>query len=110
MGASEILTIATVVTLLTQIVKRTIPGDVSYGVYISGGISLLAVLIWVASGVHWPPDRTDLWSLFSGWATVWGMAAGIHGISTSPTADSDIAEQARQQRVSRVRAAGKRRL
>ena len=105
MSTEELISISIVVSLVTQLIKRGIPGDIGYGVYVSGGVSLVAVLLWVVSGNSWPPARTDLWDFFSGWATVWGMAAGIHGLSTAPTADSDIAESARQKRVGRVRSA-----
>lgn len=86
MTAAEVATIGAVVTTLTQIIKQTPLGArEGWGIYIAGVVSLLCVLAWVASATYWPPARTDLWALFSGWVTVFATAAGIHSISTHVT-------------------------
>ena len=101
MNASEVATVGAMVTVLTQILKRALPGE-GYSVYIAGAASLLVVGVWVVSGSQWPPARVDLWALFSGWLAVFATAAGIHGISTIPTRAADL----KRERVRRVRDAG----
>lgn len=84
MTAAEVATIGAVVLTLTQILKKALPGE-GYGIYIAGGVSLIAVLLFVASGSVWPPDRTDIWSTFAGFVAVFATAAGLHSISTTAT-------------------------
>lgn len=86
MTASEVATIGAVVTVLVQIVKRAAPDDEGgYGIYIAGAVSFLAVLLWVLSGATFPPNRTDLWAIFSGFVSVFATASGLHAISTTST-------------------------
>lgn len=101
MNASEVVTIGATVMVLTQIVKRAVPHD-GYSIYIAGGVSLLAVLIWVVSGINFPPARTDLWAIFSGWVSVFATAAGLH--SAANVATSELAK--RRERIRKVREAG----
>jgi hypothetical protein len=94
MSAAEIAAIGAVVMTLTQILKRAVPGE-GYGIYLAGGTSLVCVLVYVASAAEFPPNRTDLWTLFSGWVTVFATAAGLHSVANVPTT--------RAERVRRVR-------
>lgn len=87
MTAAEVATIGATVMVLVQILKKAIPGE-GYGVYIAGGVSLVSVLLYVASGSVWPPDRTDIWATFAGFVAVFATAAGLHSISTTATVSS----------------------
>lgn len=84
MTAAEVATISVVVTAIVQVLKKALPGS-GYGIYLAAIVSLVAVAAWVASGVTWPPARTDLWAFFSGWASVFATAAGVYSISTTQT-------------------------
>lgn len=83
MTAYEVAAIGAVVMTLSQIIKRALPGE-GYGIYIAGGISLICVLAYVASAAQFPPNRTDIWALFSGWVTVFATASGLHSLANVP--------------------------
>ena len=84
MTAAEVATIGATVTVLVQILKKAIPGE-GYGIYLAGGVSLAATLVYIASGTIWPPERTDIWSMFAGFVAVFATSAGLYSISTTPT-------------------------
>jgi hypothetical protein len=94
MGPEDIVTIGATVSLLTQVVKRSIPKD-GQGPHIVALLSFVAVMMWVASSPLFPPDRTMLWSVFTGWVSIWATASGIyHGANVATT------------KAARIRAAG----
>lgn len=81
MQHEDTIAIAATVTLLTQVIKREMPGD-GYGPLIVTLLSLVAIGLWLVSGPIFPPDRTQIWTIFTGWAVIWSEAIGLyHGTS-----------------------------
>lgn len=77
MTPEDIVTIGATVTLLTQVVKRSLPTDAA-GPHVVAILSFAAVVMWVLSAPAWPPDRTALWPIFTGWVSIWVAASGIY--------------------------------
>lgn len=78
MDAAAVATIGALVTTLTQITKRSLPGDFDcWGPLIAATYSLLGVLLWVVSAPSFPPLRTDIWAIGAGWVSVFSTAVGI---------------------------------
>ena len=79
MDAAAVATIGALVTTLTQIVKRSLPGDWDpYGPLIAAVLSILGVSLWVYSAPTFPPQRTDVWAIGAGWVAVFATAVGIY--------------------------------
>lgn len=94
MGPEDIVTIGATVTLLTQIVKRAMPKD-GNGPLIVALLSLIATVMWIVSAPVFPPDRTHIWTLFTGWASIWATASGIYsGASIVTTGAARVKEAA----------------
>lgn len=84
MDAQAVATVGAVVTVLTQVLKKALPGE-RLGPYVAGAVSFVCVLLWVVSDASWPPKQTDIWSIFSGWVAVFATSAGIYSLSNIPT-------------------------
>lgn len=71
--------IGTAVTLLTEILKTTLPQaqGKAAGPYLALGISLAMTLLYVVSQPVLP-GRMDIWALAMGWLTVYGTATGVY--------------------------------
>lgn len=77
--AAAVAAIGATVTVLTQVVKRTLPGNWEvYGPIIAAGFSLAGVALWVLSAPTFPPARTDIWVIVSGWVAVFATSAGLY--------------------------------
>lgn len=86
MQHEDTIVIAATVTLLTQVIKRELPGN-GYGPLVVTLLSLLAIGLWIVSGPIFPPDRTQIWTIFTGWAVIWSEAIGLyHGTSIATNA------------------------
>lgn len=88
MTPEDIVSIGATVTLVTQIAKRGLPKDGS-GPILVALFSFVAVVLWLISGPVFPPDRTMIWSVFTGWVSIWATASGIYsgaGIVTTGAA------------------------
>lgn len=96
MTAYEVATIGATVMVLVQILKRALPGE-GYGIYIAGAVSLVCVVIYIASAAQFPPARTDIWALFTGWVSVFATASGLHAVANVPAT--------RAERIRKVKAA-----
>lgn len=85
MDSEAIVTIGATVTLLTQVVKRSLPAD-GAGPHVVALLSFVAVVLWVISAPVFPPDRTAIWTIFTGWVSIWGTAIGVyHGAKIATT-------------------------
>lgn len=92
MGPEDIVTIGATVTLLTQVVKRSLPTDTA-GPHVVAILSFVAVMMWVLSAPEWPPNRTALWPIFTGWVSIWATASGIyHGAQIVTTGAARVKE------------------
>ena len=92
--SEDAIAIAATVTVLTQIIKRVLPSD-GGGPYITGILSLIAVALWVISSPVFPPDRTQIYSVFANWVNVYASAVGIYATSTMATSTIDRIRSAR---------------
>ena len=92
MGPEDIVTIGATVTLLTQVVKRSLPTDAA-GPHVVALLSFVAVVMWVLSAPVFPPDRTAIWTIFTGWVSIWATASGIyHGAKIATTGGARVRE------------------
>lgn len=92
MDATAVATIGGVVMVLTQIVKRALPGDWdAWGPHIAAVLALLGVCIWVYSAPTFPPQRTDTWAIFAGWVSVFATAVGLYQSAKMVTAPGERA-------------------
>lgn len=100
MDAAAVATIGALVTTLSQIVKRSLPGNWdAYGPLIAAFLSLVGVALWVYSAPTFPPARTDIWAIGAGWVAVFSSSVGIYEsvkmathAASVPPARSDIVE------------------
>jgi hypothetical protein len=103
MDAAAVATIGSVVMVLVQIVKRATPDRYSAcGVQICAALSIVGVLLWVVSAPVFPPARTDLFTLFAGWISVFATATGLYKSAQMATTG---AERLRSRRSLREREA-----
>lgn len=102
MSHEDTIAISATVTLLTQVVKRVLPDD-DHGPLIVTMLSLLAIVLWVVSGPIFPPDRTHIWTIFTGWAVIWAEAIGLyHGARVATSTVDLLRERQRRRRVKKV--------
>jgi hypothetical protein len=100
MDATAVATIGALVTTLSQIVKRSIPGNAdAYGPLIAAVLSAGGVALWVYSAPTFPPERTDVWAIGAGWVAVFAASVGIYEsvkmathIASRPPNREDVAE------------------
>lgn len=79
MDAQAVATIGASVAILTQIIKRSVPGDIdAHGPLIAAVLALLGVALWVYSAPVFPPARTDAWTIGAGWVSVFASAVGVY--------------------------------
>ncbi len=97
MSQEDIVAIGAAVTAVTQIIKRSLPGD-GQGPAIVALLSFVAVVIWILSAPVFPPDRTQLWSLFTGWIAVWVAASGIYSGAQLVTTGAERVRSMRRQK------------
>lgn len=92
--SEDAIAIAATVTILTQIIKRILPSD-GGGPYIAGILSFIAVILWVISAPVFPPERTQIYSIFANWVSVYATSVGIYATSTMATSTIDRIRSAR---------------
>jgi hypothetical protein len=98
----SIVAISTTVTVLTQIVKKILPGDYDcYGVLINGLIALACVLVWIFSQTLMP-TRTDLFNALTLYAGTWGGSVGIYETAKMMTASRPTSPRIRPVRARKV--------
>lgn len=77
--ASAVATISALTVALTQIIKRSLPGDLdAYGPLIAMAVSVAGVILWLFAAPNWPPVRTDAWTIGAGWVAVYTSAVGVY--------------------------------
>jgi peptidoglycan/LPS O-acetylase OafA/YrhL len=79
-NADAVVAVSAAVVALTQLSKWAGLRD-SYGPIAVILISGVGVLVWLVGGEQWPPARTDIWPIFSGWIAVTLSAAGVFGFT-----------------------------
>jgi len=87
MTAQDVATISAMVVALVQVTKRSWPGNIdTYAPLIAVVYSALGVTLWVVSAPSgFPPARTDLWAIGSGFVSVLGAATGFYELSKMAT-------------------------
>lgn len=80
MNAENIVAVSAAVVALVQLVKWAGLPD-RWGPLIVIAFSGLGTFIWLGSSATWPPVRTDIWPLFTGWVTVTLTSAGTFGFT-----------------------------
>jgi hypothetical protein len=81
MDAAAVAAIGAMVSTLTQVTKRSLPGDWDrFGPLIAALISAAGVALWVYSAPTFPPARTDVWTIGAGWVAVFSSAVGIYEV------------------------------
>lgn len=91
MDASAVATIGVLVTLLTTVIKRSVPGDIDcYGLLIAATVSALGVGLWVVSAPLFPPPRTDYWAIGAGYVSVLSTAVGVYEMGKVVTRTAPI--------------------
>jgi hypothetical protein len=79
-NADAVVAVSAAVVALTQLAKwAKLPEQ--YGPIAVIVISGFGVLVWLAGADQWPPARTDIWPIFSGWVAVTLTAAGTFGFT-----------------------------
>lgn len=80
MNADAVVAVSAAVVALTQLSKWAGLRD-TWGPLAVILLSGLGVLVWLVGGEQWPPARTDIWPIFSGWVAVTLTAAGTFGFT-----------------------------
>lgn len=97
MDAAVVATIAATVTALTQVIKKSVPGDLhNWGPLIAAVLAALGVALWVISAPTFPPARTDVWAIASAWVAVFFAAVGAYETAKMVTATPSLRNRSRR--------------
>lgn len=80
MSSEGIIAVSAAVVALCQLAKWSGLPDV-WGPVVVIILSGIGVSLWLVSGDSWPPARTDIWPVFSGWIAVTLAASGTYGFT-----------------------------
>ena len=85
MSSEGAIAVAAAVTALVQVLKWAGVKD-SWGPLLVILLSGAGVGIWLVSGESWPPARTDIWPIATGWINVTLATAGAFGFTRATAA------------------------